>query len=148
MGKRKTTWIIVADGSRGRILSNAGPGTGLSLVAEHEAPQARAHTAELGSDRPGRTADSMTPARHAMEPRVDWQRQEKERFVARLAEEIAAARERYDRLVLVAPPRVLGELNRRLDEATRARIVGTLAKDLTWVPLPELAPHLDDVVKL
>ncbi len=148
MGKRKTSWVVVADGSHARILSNAGPGTGLSLVVEHEAPQARAHTAELGADRPGRTADSTTPARHAMQPRIDWQRQEKERFVARLAEEIGAARERFDGLVLVAPPRVLGELNRRLDEATRAKVVGTLRKDLTWVPLPELAQHLAEVIKL
>ena len=148
MGKRKTSWIIVADGSQARILANDGPGTGLSLVSAHEALQARAHTAELGSDRPGRSFDSATPARHAMEPRVDWQRQEKDRFIARLAENIGAARERFDRLVLVAPPRTMGELHRRLDEHTKSKIAGELQKDLTWVALPELAPHLGDVLQL
>jgi protein required for attachment to host cells len=148
MGRRKTSWIVVADGSRARILTNQGPGTGLALLAEHEAPQARAHTAELGADKPGRSLDSATPARHAMEPRVDWQRQEKERFVSRLAGELAGARDRFDALVLVAPPRVMGELQRRLDEPTRAKLSGELQKDLTWVAVPELAAHLDEIVKL
>jgi protein required for attachment to host cells len=148
MAKRKTSWIIIADGSQARILANDGPGTGLSLIAAHEAPQARAHTTALGTDRPGRTADSMSPARHAMEPRTDPQRHEKERFIAKLAEDVGAARDRFDRLVLVAPPRVMGELHRRLDEQTKSKIAGELQKDLTWVALPELAPHLGDVLRL
>jgi protein required for attachment to host cells len=146
--KRKTSWIIVEDGSRARILANEGPGTGLSVVAEHMAPQARAHTADLGSDRPGRAFDSTTPARHAMEPRVDWHRQEKERFIGKLAEDLGAAQQQFDRLILVAPPRVMGELHRRLDEPTRAKVAGELQKDLTWVALPELSAHLGDVLRL
>jgi protein required for attachment to host cells len=148
MAKRKTSWIVVADGSHARILANEGRGTGLSLVAEQESPQARAHTAELGTDRPGRAYDSTNPARHAMEPRIDWQRQEKERFIAALAERLVAARSRFDALVLVAPPRVMGELQRRLDAPTKAKVSGKLQKDLTWVSLPELGAHLDEVVKL
>lgn len=148
MGKRKTSWILVADGSHARILANRGPGTGLTLVAEHNAPEARAHTAELGAERPGRTHDSTTPARHAMEPRIDWQRQEKERFVAKLADEITAARDQFDALVLVAPPRVMGELRRELNGQLKDKITAELQKDLTWVPVPELGEHLDDVVKL
>jgi protein required for attachment to host cells len=148
MGKRKTSWVVIADGSHARILANEGPGTGLSLVTEHEAPLARAHTAELGSDRPGRAFDSTNPTRHAMEARVDWQRQEKDRFIATLAEDLGAALQRYDQLVLVAPPRVMGELRRRLDEAAKAKVASELQKDLTWVALPELAAHLDGVLRL
>lgn len=148
MSKRKTSWIVVADGSHARILTNSGPGTGLTLLVEHDSPDARAHTAELGTDRPGRTQDSAGPGRHAMEPRVDWQRQEKERFVARLATELTQARDQFDALVLVAPPRVMGELRRELDGHLKDKIAAELQKDLTWVALPELGSHLGDVVKL
>jgi protein required for attachment to host cells len=147
MPKRKMSWIVVADGSHARILTNRGPGTGLTLLTEHHAPDARAHTAELGTERPGRSHDSTTPARHAMEPRVDWQRQEKERFVAKLADELTAARDQFDALVLVAPPRVMGELRRELN-GMKDKISAELPKDLTWVSIPELGGHLDEIVKL
>jgi protein required for attachment to host cells len=144
MPKRKTSWILVADGSRARILANQGPGSGLALVSEHEAPEARARSGELGTDRPGRAADSV----HAMEPPVDWQRQEKDRFVTRMAELLATGRDNFDQLVLVAPARVMGALRVELDDQTKAKVTAELQKDLTWVTLPELAPHLGDVVKL
>lgn len=149
MPKRKTSWIVVADGSHARILTNRGPGTGLTLMTEHDSPEARAHTAELGTDRPGRSQDSSgLGGRHAMEPRIDWQRQEKERFVARLAAQLTEARDQFDALILVAPPRVMGELRRELDGHLKDKIAAELQKDLTWVALPELGAHLGDVVKL
>jgi protein required for attachment to host cells len=148
MPKRKTNWIVVADGSHARILANRGPGTGLTLVAEHNSAEARAQTSELGSERPGRTHESASAARHAVEPRVDWHRQEKERFVARVAGELTAARDQFDALILVAPPRVMGELRRELDGQLKDKISAELQKDLTWVSVPELSGHLGDVIRL
>jgi len=53
----KTTWILVADGARARILQTEGWGKGLIQLrhAEHEESPLRA--SEQGTDRPGRTRE-------------------------------------------------------------------------------------------
>ena len=44
--------------------------------------------------------------------------------------------------LLVAPPAFLGDLRTALGGAARQKLRGTLNKDLTHLPLAELAPHL------
>lgn len=148
---KKTTWVVIADGARAFIMANKGPGTGLTLVPgtlrEKEVPK----TAELGSDKPGRSFESArTGIRHAMEPRVDWHQFEKQKFAHSMAKLLDEARTRnaFDRLVLVAPPDTLGELRAKLDKHTQALITAEIAKDLTKHPAHELPDHLKDVVKL
>jgi protein required for attachment to host cells len=79
-----------------------------------------------------------------MEPPTDPKEVEKQRFVRQLADRLAEAlaEGRFGRLVLVAPPRVLGELRAVLAEKVRATIVREVDKDLTWVPVHELPGHL------
>lgn len=148
--KRKKTWIVVADGARARILANEGGGSGLALVRELEWPPARKPTRELGVEKPGRTFESADTARHAMEPRVDWQEFEKQRFAHRIARllERAAGDRQFDELVLIAPPRMLGEFRNTLDKATRAHVSAEIPKDLTQLALHELPRHLGEVVRL
>lgn len=148
--KRKKTWILVADGARARIFANEGGGSGLASVREFEWPPARKPTRELGVEKPGRTFESADAARHAMEPRVDWQEFEKQRFARRIARLLARAGDdrRFDALVLVAPPKVLGEFRNALDKATRARVSAEIPKDLTRLAAHELPRHLGEVVRL
>lgn len=149
-GKRITTWILVADGARARILANEGPGKGLAPVVDKEFPTSRTPTREIGADRPGRTFESADGARHAMEPRVDWHRFEKGQFARKMADivERAAGRQAFDRLVLVAPPQTLGDLRTALGRQARERLAGELNKDLTQVPIHDLPAHLDAVIRL
>jgi protein required for attachment to host cells len=60
----------------------------------------------------------------------------------------AAARRRFDALVLIAPPQALGDLRKALAGGVRAKVAAELAKDLTNVPLHELPRHLAEVVRL
>ncbi len=118
------TWILIADGARARILLNEGPGKGLKPALDHEFATVHAPTRELGSDRPGRVHDRFGPGRHAMEPPADWHEYEKQTFaaeIARLLEE-EAQKGSFDRLVVVAPPKTLGELRRTLGRAARDRL--------------------------
>ena len=132
-------WVVVADSARVRAFS---ANEGRTRLIEHELEGVPAVTAtpfsrELASDRPGRTIGSMGGGvRHAIEPRHDYHKQEKHKFVAGLAEALdrAFAAGQYDRLVLVAPPRTLGELRRLLSIAVQAS-AKAIAKDLTKAPL-------------
>ncbi len=135
--KRKTTWVLVADGARGRILAREGAAAGLRVRPEGEFKHEVHRTRELGTDRPGRVQESANAAHHAIAPHVDLSRQEKRQFARTLAEflEKGAQRHAFDRLVLVAPPRALGDLRAALGRHARERLAGELANDLT-----ELSP--------
>jgi protein required for attachment to host cells len=144
------TWIVVADGARARVFENTGPGKGLEplpgRVLETEVRPAR----EILADRPGRSFDRKGPGRHALEPTVDWHRFQKQEFARKLSERLdrAAQSDAFDRLILVAPPRSLGDLRASIGEAVRQRLVGELAKDLTRCTDRELPAHLADLIAL
>lgn len=144
--KRTVTWIVVADHQRARVYENDGPGKGMAAVPglafETHLPRDR----EIMADKPGRGHESATTGRHAMEPRTDAHRLEGRRFVETVAGALddAAKRGAFDRLVVVAPPRALGEFRDILPERVRDRVSGELAEDLTKTPEPELAGRLGD----
>ncbi len=147
--RKKTTWVVIADGARARIVATEGPGTGLVPLREMESAASRTPTRELGVERPGRAFESADVMRHAIEPRVDWHRFEKQQFARDIAAIVdgALGRRRFDTLVLVAPPRTLGDLRKALAPGTRAKVTAELAKDLTNVPLHALPRYLGDVVR-
>jgi protein required for attachment to host cells len=73
----------------------------------------------------------------------------KDRFshlVAKLVNEVSTE-DVFNELVVVAPSHVLSELTDALDVPTRAKLLGTLAKDLVKVPDRELWPHLKEWVR-
>ncbi len=146
--KTKRTWILVADGARALVVLNEGPGKGLKTVPGREIKIDNPPTRDLGTDRPGRSQESVGGARHAMEPRIDWHEQRKEEFARAIAQKLDedAAGGRFDRLVLVAPPATLGRIRAALKPATRKRVEGEINKDLTHVPVDQLAGHLADVI--
>ena len=148
--KKSTDWILVCDGARGRILVNRGRGTGLSEIESAEDRDARVPTRALGADRPGRSRDSFGEGRHGVAPPVDWHRFEKERFAKEMAALVnsAALQNKFDRVMLVAPPRVLGDLRKALNAQATAKIGGEIGKDLTQVAVHDLGPHLSDLVTL
>lgn len=65
-------------------------------------------------------------------------------FIGGVAEHLnhAAGSHEFDRLVLVAPPRSLGELQRHLGADAAAKVTAAFGKDLTRLPLTELDEHL------
>lgn len=59
----------------------------------------------------------------------------------------AGVRNAFDELLLVAPARALHELRESLDKSTKAKLVGTLEKDLVKTPDHELWPHLSESLR-
>jgi protein required for attachment to host cells len=144
------TWILIADGARAHVVASARPGAGLKIVPGSDIRHDHAPTRAIGSDRPGRSRESVGGSRHALAPRIDWHRQQKEEFARAVAKKLDAdaARGRFERLVLVAPPGTLGEIRAQLKAATLKRITAEINKDLTHLPIPELAAHLEETVKV
>lgn len=149
--KKAVTWIVVADGARAHVVRQTGAGAALeSVPGEEFVNPSHGRTSDLGGDKPGRVADSShLGTRHAIE-QVDWHRFEKKKFARSVAEHIerAAEAKSFDKLVLVAPPETLGELRAHLGKHGTAKVTSEIAKDLTHVPVDQIASHLGDAVKV
>lgn len=147
MPRPATLWIAIADGEHARFVQPDG-NDALRTVEALNSASAHLRSRDLGTDRPGRSFESSSPAHHAVGQRHDLHTMEKQKFVRLVAEQLnaAATRNDFDELVLVAPPRALHELREALTPDSAAKLVGTLEHDLVKTPDHELGPHLRDWV--
>lgn len=140
--------IVIADGGHARFVRPAADHA-LHTFEAVDSTTVHKKDHDLVSDRPGRSFESGATGRHAYSPRHDPHELAKERFaqvVARRINEDAAA-EVFNELVVVAPRHVLSELTDALDVPTKAKLLGSLAKDLVKTPDDELWPHLKEWVE-
>ena len=124
---------MVANGTTAMAYENDGVGHGLRPLPDFEISVASPPTRDLGAERPGRVHDRFGPGRHAMEPKADWHRQGKTEFARSVAERLDSIVQagHVDRLVLVAPPTMMGDLRAVLSRQTRDLVDGEITKDLT-----------------
>lgn len=148
--KPVVTWVLIADGGSARFFSNEGPGKGLAALQPEEVRIDLPESREINADRPGRTHDSAGAGRHAMEPPSDPKEERKRVFLDTIAHGInaAAVAGEYDRLVVIAPPKALGELRAKLNDHAQKRIHAEMAKDLTNTPVADLPKQLEEVLAL
>jgi protein required for attachment to host cells len=146
--KPTRTWILICDAARARTFLNRGPGSGLEPIEGMSMETEHLRAREIGADKPGRSFESVGTARHAISPRSDPERLEEQRFAASLVSRLdkEAEHSNFDRLVLVAPPTMLGDLRAALTPRLAQRVAATLDKDLTKTPDHKLVQHLGDVL--
>jgi protein required for attachment to host cells len=146
MAKKLKTWIAVVDGSRARIFERVGRNGNIAVVLERDEPEARKRTGEIVSDRRGRNTAAPGIARHAMDPKTTAHEHLEETFVRGIAREIdhAAAVNRFDELIVIAPPRALGEMRQALSPSARSRVVNEIDKDLVQLNAKQLVDYLDN----
>jgi protein required for attachment to host cells len=151
--KPTTTWILIADGAHARLFSNSGPGKGIEAVEGGVMEGDHRPDSELVRDGLGRSFESSGSAgdmRHAIEPRTDPHRELKRDFAKHLGKVLAQglANRSYDRLVIVAPPKALGDLRDALSEPVKHAVYAELDKDLVKTPTAELPSHLGSVMAI
>jgi len=132
-------WVIVADGEKALFLRNEGDEKYPNLEVLRTIREENPATHVQGADRPGRFNDGPSPHKSAVEE-TDWHRIEKERFAREIAARLykAAHRGDYDRLVIVAPPLVMGEMRKELHKEVEERLVGEVSKTLTNHPIDQI----------
>lgn len=134
--RRPRTLIVVADGAKARFLQPSEDHRKLVPTGEADmlSPTARQPDRELVTDKPGRGFSTARDGRRAaFEPPHDFHKLEKRNFTARLAARLdkACSARKFDRLVLVAPKRSLGELRLLLSARVKKAVSHEVAKDLT-----------------
>lgn len=133
------SFILVADGKKSLFFRNEGDGEFPNLIVErkdvHESPK----DGDQKSDAAGASRSSMGGGGSAMEE-ADFHQLEEDRFAAETADLLKqrALRNGFDSLIIVAPPRTLGELRKHYHKEVERRIVGEIPKDLTGHPVEEI----------
>jgi protein required for attachment to host cells len=142
-----TLCIAIVDGEHARFVQ---PDTNNVLRTLNAIDSTSAHlrSRDIGTDRPGRAFESASSAHHAVGQRHDLHSMEKDKFVRMVAEQLnaEAALGEFDELLLVAPSHAMHELKEALDAATKAKLVGTLERDLVKTADHELWPHVREWV--
>jgi protein required for attachment to host cells len=127
--------ILVGDGQKALFLRNRGNAQRVDLVVERIFEQDNPPTREQGTDRPGRSFASLGVPRSSMEE-VDWHHLAKERFADALY--LHAHANRFERLVIIAPPKILGCLRKAFHPEVLDRIAAEIPKELTTLPVSEI----------
>jgi protein required for attachment to host cells len=137
---RHNALILVGDGQKALFLRNRGTPQALDLSVEEildggDNPPTR----EQGTDRPGRSMQSVGSARSAVE-QTDWHWLEEQKFATTIAAALyrAALDNRFSELVIVAPPKILGVLRQNLHKMVADRVTGELPKTLTTSPVDQI----------
>jgi protein required for attachment to host cells len=133
------TFVVVADGKKMLFFRNEGDAEYPKLEIESQDETSDAADRDRKTDAPGRAFSSVGSSRSAMEE-TDFHQQEEDRFAAATAEMLnaRALRTEFESLIIVAPPRTLGELRKHYHKELEKRLSGEVAKVLTGHPVTEI----------
>lgn len=138
------TWVLVADSARARLFQIGKGMPAMTEVACYSNSESRSSAHDSVAERLPRTFDSMGFSRHSIEPHTPLREKNAQHFAQLLGEVLKQGQiaSRYDQLVLVAPPRFLGALHKRLDKALHECVVKEIAHDLVASTPSEILSYL------
>lgn len=143
--------VLVADGRKLLFFRNEGDGEFPNLQVEREEHHDDREPREHGTDRPGRAfaaagrspsegGSMMGAANRSAYSETDFKQLEEDRFAAEAADLLKkkALNHEIEHLIVVAPPKTLGEMRKHYHTEVEQRIAGEIPKDLTNMPVPEI----------
>ena len=133
------SFVVVADGEKMLFFRNEGDGEFLNLAVEKKVEQHNPSDIDQKTDTAGASSGGPIPGRDSFSE-TDFHQLEEDRFAADTAELLKqrALRNEFDSLIVVAPPRTLGELRKHYHKEVEKRLAGEIAKDLTGHPVAEI----------
>lgn len=137
--------VLVADGRKLLFLRNEGDDVHPNLTVEHARELENPATRDQATDAAGQSSSPQGAARSSVEP-TDFHQIEEDRFAADAAlllKQRALAQD-YESLIVVAPPKTLGEMRKHYHKEVSDRLKGELSKDLTGHPIPDIERALLD----
>lgn len=141
-------FVVVADGRKMLFLRNEGDAEFPSLqvekkVVDHHNPSHHEQATDLAGGAMGtRTAGGSWGGGNMQE--VDFHQLEEDRFAADTAELLKkrALNNDFESLIVIAPPRTLGELRKHYHKEVSGRLTAEIDKDLTGHTVPQIEQAL------
>lgn len=138
------SFVVVADGKKMLFFRNEGDSEYPKLEIERKREQEDAADRDQKTDGPGRTFDASGGAGRSAYEEVDFHQLAEDRFAQETAELLRkrALSNDFESLIIVAPPRTLGELRKYYHKEVEKRLAGEIAKDLTGHTVPDIEKAL------
>lgn len=141
-------FVVVADGRKMLFLRNEGDAVHPNLQVEKKLvdkhnPNHHEQASDLAGGAMGtRTAGAQWGGGNMEE--VDFHQLEEDRFAAETAQLLKerALRNDFESLIIIAPPRTLGELRKHYHKEVSERLKGEIDKDLTGHTVPQIEQAL------
>jgi protein required for attachment to host cells len=132
--------VLVGDGAKAIFYRNKGDAQHPNLIVEDVLGEDNPPAREQGTDQPGRGFAAAASARRSAMEETDWHQLAEDRFARDIAEALyrKAHAGRYDKLVVVAPPKVLGELRKSFHKEVAERLIAEVDKTLTGHDVGEI----------
>ena len=158
--------VVVADGRKALFLRNEGDGEFPNLVVENAREQKNpanrdqrrdeSGTARSTQSGPGAPAIARNGSMHARGEgaqfapsrgafaQTDYHQMQEDRFAHETADMLKerAMTNDFEQLIIIAPPKTLGELRKHYHKEVESRLAGELAKDLTGHTIPDIEKAL------
>jgi protein required for attachment to host cells len=158
--------VLVADGRKLLFLRNEGDDVHPNLTVEHAEERVNPANRDQKTDAAGGSSSTQSgagaprdarggsghaqgggaqfaPSRGSMEE-TDFHQLEEDRFAADAADLLKrrALANDFEALIVVAPPKTLGELRKHYHKEVSQRLTGELSKDLTGHTIPDIEQAL------
>lgn len=159
-------YVMVADGRKLLFFRNEGDAEHPNLQVEHAEERVNPANRDQKTDAAGGASSTQSgagapsvarggsnhaqgggaqfaPARGTFEE-TDFHQLEEDRFAAEAAEMLKkrALANAFEQLIIVAPPRTLGELRKHYHKEVESRLLGEIDKDLTGHPVDQIEEAL------
>ncbi|MDJ0612715.1 MAG: host attachment protein [Rhizobiaceae bacterium] len=140
------TWILVADANRAWIAEHTKIGAGIHRLEDRTIVSNRTQDFRDGQ---GRSYKSYSSRRHKIEPKVhnDVVLTEHVDEIIQLLLTSLKKRE-FDRLIICVATQTLGIFRKRMPASLKEIVIAEMSKDLTHVPLNEIARYFEDVLAI
>jgi protein required for attachment to host cells len=158
-------WILVADGKQARFFEyreetrivpagTSGPGQYgykeevaapvLTPLPELSLQAEPLESYQINPEQHGPSDGSIPSHRHTRTPYADTKDEIKQKFMRAIAAHLeqASIGKRFDRLIIAAPPREMGELRPLLNPHIRKRLVAEIPEELTHLSPHKLLAHI------
>lgn len=138
----KKRWIFIADGSRGKVLEKYRGELHLVNLTCHAEEVAAPY--DKGHHQPGSVRSSFGGlAQESLPPHGEFGHPKTAHaFIKDMCKMINNNHLKFDELLLVAPPKVIGDMRQFLSKESQHKIVREIHKDYTHTPMAEIEPLL------
>ena len=140
MALANQTLVLVADGKKMLFLRNQGDENQIDLRTEAHDEREDRMDREIKSDAPGAIGQSAGYSGRVTYEETDFHQLDEDRWAKDAADRLRerALRNDFDKLVIVAPPKVLGVLRKDLHKEVERRLLFTCNKEMTDRPIPDI----------
>ncbi|HET9336208.1 MAG TPA: host attachment family protein [Sphingomicrobium sp.] len=131
--------VLVTDGRKTLFFRNHGDENQIDLRTEDFDERADAPDRELKSDAAGSSKQSFGYGRPAL-GETDFHQLEEDRWAHAAAEAVneRVLRNDFDALAVIAPPKTLGLIRKKLHKEAERRLICEIPKEMTGRPIPDI----------